>query len=98
MRLYLADGSCVSPTAIGEDVPIQVGKSSVPIDFIVIGIAADVEVPIILGRPFFATARALINVKEGKLTFTTGGEKVIFNFNKTLTTTSTDDDCYRLEE
>ena len=65
IRLYLADDSCVSHTVIIEDVLIQVGKFIVPVNFIVMNIAAEVEVPIILGRPFLATVGALINVKEG---------------------------------
>ena len=56
MNLYMADGSCVQPTGIIEDIPVQVGKFFVPNDFVVMDIEADVLVPIILGRPFLATA------------------------------------------
>ena len=40
MNLYMADGSCVQPTGIIEDVPIQVGKFFVPNDFVVMDIEA----------------------------------------------------------
>ena len=64
MILYMADGSCVQPTGIIEDVPVQVGKFFVPNDFVVMDIEADVLVPIILGQPFLATAEARNDVKE----------------------------------
>ncbi|KAL5539546.1 hypothetical protein UlMin_045339 [Ulmus minor] len=41
--------------------------------------AADMEVPIILGRPFLATGRALIDVHNGELTMRVQDEKVTFN-------------------
>lgn len=93
MRLFMADGSCVIPTGIIEDVPIQVGKLFVPVDFVVMPIDEDVPVPIILGRPFLATAGALIDVKEGTLTFTIGDDKVHFNFNKAMKSPLLDEDC-----
>lgn len=44
----------------------------------------DVEIPIILGRLFLAIGRALINVQDGKLTFTVNDEEVTFNIYKSL--------------
>ena len=49
-----------------------------PNDFVVMDIDADVQVPIILGRPFFATVRARIDVKEGLLNLTIGDEDMEF--------------------
>ena len=45
-----------------EDVLIRVGKFIFPVDFVVLEMAEDFNVPIILGRPFLATGRALIDV------------------------------------
>jgi hypothetical protein len=84
MKLYMADGSCVQPTGIMEDVPVQVGKFFIPNDFVVMDIDADVLVPIILGRPFLATAGARIDVQKGVLNLTIGDEEVEFHFNKTM--------------
>ena len=80
----MADGSCVQPTGIIEDVPVQVGKFFVPNDFVVMDIEADVLVPIILGRPFLVTAKARIDVREGLLNLTIGDAEVEFQFNKIL--------------
>ena len=84
MRLYMADGSCVHPTGMIEDVPVRVGKFFVPNDFIVMDMAEDPHVPIILGRPFLATAGAIIDVKEGRMTFNVCDELVEFSFNKAM--------------
>ncbi|XP_075473911.1 uncharacterized protein LOC142504960 [Primulina tabacum] len=39
----------------------------------------DHDAPLIFGRPFLATGRALIDVHKGELTLRVGGEAVIFN-------------------
>ena len=82
LKLYMADGSCKFPLDIMEDVQIQVGRFFVPNDFIVMDVDEDPVVPIILGRPFLATAGAIIDVKEGLLTFSIGEEIIEYQFNK----------------
>ncbi|KAA3487295.1 Retrovirus-related Pol polyprotein from transposon opus [Gossypium australe] len=47
---------------------VRVDKFIFPADFIVLDFEADKEVPIILGRPFLATGRTLIDVQKGELT------------------------------
>ncbi len=81
MKLFMADGSCTHPTGVIDDVPVKVGKYFVPNDFVVMDMEEDVQVPIILGRPFLATAGACIDVKEGRLTFDICGERVTFDFS-----------------
>ena len=98
MHLYLADGSSVVPMGVMDDIPIQVGKFIVPVDFIVMDIPADTDVPIILGRPFLATVGVLINVKEGKITFSIGDEEIRFDFRKILKDPTPNDDFYRVKE
>ncbi|KAJ9167282.1 hypothetical protein P3X46_021946 [Hevea brasiliensis] len=44
----------------------------------------DSNIPIILGRPFLATAGALIDVKGEKLTLRVGEEQLVFNINNTM--------------
>ena len=45
---------------------------------------ADKEVPIILGRPFLATGRTLIDVQKGELTMRVHDEQVTFNVFKAM--------------
>jgi hypothetical protein len=58
-----------------EDLPLQVGKFYIPIDFVVIKMDEDPNTPLILGRPFLNTAGTQIDVREGKLTFEIGKKK-----------------------
>ena len=46
-----------------EDVLVKVDNFIFLVDFIILDMEEDHEVPLILGRPFLATSRALINVQ-----------------------------------
>ncbi|GKC10097.1 DNA-directed DNA polymerase [Tanacetum coccineum] len=61
MSLELADRSIQYPRGIIEDVLIKVDKFILPIDFAILDMPEDSRVPIILGRPFLATTRAMID-------------------------------------
>nr|GEV45308.1 reverse transcriptase domain-containing protein [Tanacetum cinerariifolium] len=83
MNLELANRSVAYPAGIAEDVFVQVGKFMFPTDFIVIDYYVDPRVPLILGRPFLRTARALVDVYGEKLTLRVSDEKLIFNVEST---------------
>nr|GEZ75855.1 reverse transcriptase domain-containing protein [Tanacetum cinerariifolium] len=51
-----------TPDGIARDVFVPVGKFTFPADFVVVDYESDPRVPLILGRPFLRTARALIDV------------------------------------
>ncbi|GJV38896.1 reverse transcriptase domain-containing protein [Tanacetum coccineum] len=53
---------------IAEGCRTKVGKFQFPADFVVIDFDADPRVPLILGRSFLKTGRALIDVYKGELT------------------------------
>ena len=67
-----------------EDVLVKVDKFIFSVDFIVLDIEEDKEIPIILGRPFLATGRALINVKKGELKLRVQDDEVTFNVFKSM--------------
>ncbi|GJR00160.1 reverse transcriptase domain-containing protein [Tanacetum coccineum] len=62
INLKLADRSTTRPTGIAEDVFVRVGKFHFPAGFVVVDYVFHPRVPLILGRPFLRTARALIDV------------------------------------
>ncbi|GJX78786.1 reverse transcriptase domain-containing protein, partial [Tanacetum coccineum] len=62
MTLELANRSVSHPKGVTEDVFVKVGKFYFPVDFVVVDYDVDPRVPLILGRPFLRTARALIDV------------------------------------
>lgn len=78
MSLQLAGHFVKFPVGMLENVPVRIGQFYIHIDFIIMDIKEDSNIPIILGRPFLATAGAIIDVKKGKLTFEVGEEKVEF--------------------
>ena len=62
ISLQLADRFIKYPRGVIEDVLVKVDKFIFPTDFIVLDIDEDEEIPLILGRPFLATGRTLIDV------------------------------------
>lgn len=66
VTLQLADRSLTHPRGIIEDVLVKVDKFIFPADFIILDMEEDLNVPIILGRPFLATGQALIDVQKGE--------------------------------
>nr|GEU34128.1 DNA-directed DNA polymerase [Tanacetum cinerariifolium] len=68
MTLELADRLITRPKGVTEDVFVKVGKFHFPMDFVVVDFEADPRVPLILGRSFLRTGRALIGVYGGEIT------------------------------
>ncbi|GJY93202.1 DNA-directed DNA polymerase [Tanacetum coccineum] len=99
MSLELADRSIQYPRGIIENVLIKVDKFVLPIDFVILDLPKDSRVPIILGRPFLATAREMINVFNKKITLRVGDDEVIFDVDQSIKITPTEDDeCYGIDD
>ncbi|KAL0367422.1 UNVERIFIED_CONTAM: hypothetical protein Sradi_3632300 [Sesamum radiatum] len=84
ITLQLADRSIKYPGGITENVLVKVGKFVIPVDFIVLDMEEDKNMPLILGRPFLATSRALVDVQKGQLTLRVNDEHVVFNVFKPM--------------
>ena len=93
VTLQLADRSLAYPDGKIEDVLVKVDKFIFPADFIVLDYEADREVPIILGRPFLATGRTLIDVQKGELTMRVQNEQITFNVFKAMRFPDEVEDC-----
>jgi len=65
--IRLADKTQKQAIGVVENVLLKVGKYFLPTDFIILDMEDSHTHPIILGRPFLATARALIDVEKGEL-------------------------------
>ncbi|GJS83214.1 reverse transcriptase domain-containing protein [Tanacetum coccineum] len=74
----LADRTIFTPTSIAEDVFVKVGTFFFPADFVVVDYVADPRVPLILGRPFLRTTRALIDVHGEQITLRHDDQSVTF--------------------
>nr|GEX46369.1 reverse transcriptase domain-containing protein [Tanacetum cinerariifolium] len=68
MTLELADRSFTRPKGVTKDVFVKVGKFHFSTDFVVVDFEADPRVPLILGRSFLRTGRALIDVYGEEIT------------------------------
>ncbi|KAG7583644.1 Retrotransposon gag domain [Arabidopsis suecica] len=74
ITLILADESIRFPHGLLEDLPIKIGNAEIPTDFIVLEMDEEPKDPLILGRPFLATAGAVIDVKNGKIDLNLGND------------------------
>ncbi|KAJ9557142.1 hypothetical protein OSB04_011756 [Centaurea solstitialis] len=98
VSLQLADKSIAWPKGKIEDVLVQVDKFIFPTDFIILDCEFHKDVPIILGRPFLATRRTLIDVQKGELTMRVQDQKVTFNVLDSLTYPEDRKECSTLSE
>ncbi|GKE78482.1 reverse transcriptase domain-containing protein, partial [Tanacetum coccineum] len=80
----LADRSTTRPTGIAKDVFVRVGKYHFPADIVVVDYVIDPRVPLILGRPFLRTARALIDVYGEELTLRVSDGAITIKVGNTL--------------
>ncbi|XP_058722998.1 uncharacterized protein LOC131594782 [Vicia villosa] len=67
MTLQFADHSVKRPYGIVEDVLVKIDKFVFLVDFVILEMPEDEEIPIILGRPFLETGRCLIDIEEGTM-------------------------------
>ncbi|XP_070041107.1 uncharacterized protein [Nicotiana tomentosiformis] len=64
MRLQMANRTMKRPLGNIDDVLVHVDKFILPADFMILDCEVDYEVPIILGRPFLAMGKDLIDVED----------------------------------
>jgi len=79
MTLQLADRSITKPYGVIEDVLVQVKHFTFPADFVVMDITEDLEIPLILGRPFMLTAKCVVDMGRKKLEMGFEDQKINFD-------------------
>nr|GEW69451.1 hypothetical protein [Tanacetum cinerariifolium] len=84
MTLKLEDRSISRPIGVTKDVFVKVGKFHFPADFVLVDFDADLRVPLILGRSFLKTEKALIYIYEGELTLREYSQEVL-DFSDVIT-------------
>nr|GEZ84949.1 reverse transcriptase domain-containing protein [Tanacetum cinerariifolium] len=88
MTLELANRAICAPDGIARDVFLPVGKFTFLADFVVVDYESDPRVPLILGRPFLRTARALIDVHGEEMILCDGDERLTLNMKHDTTSYS----------
>ncbi|XP_024010603.1 uncharacterized protein LOC112086032 [Eutrema salsugineum] len=84
ISLVLADRSVRLPIGMLEDLPVKIGGFEVPTDFVVLEMDEEPVDPLILGRPFLATAGVIIDVRGGIIELQLGSERLKFNVNEMM--------------
>nr|GEW50838.1 hypothetical protein [Tanacetum cinerariifolium] len=79
MTLELANRAICTPAGIARDVFVLVGKFTFPAGFVIVYYESDPRVPLILGRPFLRTARALMDVHGEEMILRDGDERLTLN-------------------
>ena len=97
VTLHIADMSLKHPRGVIEDVLVKVDKFIFPTDFIVLDMEEDKEIPIIFGRPFLATCRAMIDVQRGELKLRVQEDEVKFNVFEAVRHPVESDTCFMTE-
>ena len=95
VTLQMADRTMAKPEGVIEDVLVKVGKFVFPVDFIILDIEEDSQVPLLLGRPFLATGAALIDMQKGVLTRRFREEASDFNLLQSLKNLDIDREDYK---
>lgn len=96
MTLQLADRTYRKPAGVLFDVPVIVGKFAYPADFVVLEMD-DNSKSVILGRPFLATAGAIIDVKGASLKLRFGEEEITFDMKNPTHLPICNDECFSMD-
>lgn len=97
MTLQLADKSITKPFGISEDALVKVDKFLFPIDFIVMDIEEDDDVPLILGRTFLKTARMIIDIDNGLMKVSVQDEEANFNLFEAMKHSKDTETCFKID-
>ncbi|GJS55455.1 putative reverse transcriptase domain-containing protein [Tanacetum coccineum] len=85
LTIELANRTIKQLRGIAENMLVRIVKFIFPIDFIILDIPEDDDVPLIFGRPFLSTAHSKIDVYKRKITLWVGEEKLVFKSIKPAT-------------
>ncbi|GJW94429.1 reverse transcriptase domain-containing protein [Tanacetum coccineum] len=85
----LANREIYTLVGIARDVFVPVGKFTFPADFVIVDYESDPRVPLILGRPFLRTARALIDIHGEEMILRDGNERLTLNMRHDTSSYST---------
>jgi len=84
MTLQLADCSIAELDGLVEDVLVKVRLFNFPVDFVIMDIEEDLDIPLILGHPFMLTAKCVVDMGNGNLEISVEDQKVTFNLFESI--------------
>jgi len=63
----MADQTIRFPEGVAKDILVKIQDEYAPADFVILDMGANIDVPIILGRPFLNTLNAILYVESGQI-------------------------------
>jgi len=93
----LTDRSIKYPHGIVEDLLVKVDNILFPVDFVVMDIEEDAQVPLILGRPFMKTTKVIMDVDKARLKVCVQDEEVSFNVFEAMNYSNDQKECFRVD-
>lgn len=82
--IHLSNNTVTFLRGICEDLFVKIDKFIFSVDFIVLDMEEDNKVPVILRRPFLSTDRALVDIRESKLTLRVGEDVISFGVDRAM--------------
>jgi len=81
----MADQTIWFPEGVAKDILVKIQYEYAPADFVILDMGSNIDVPVILGRPFLNTVNTVIYIGSGQihLQFTYKRIKCPFNGYKT---------------
>ena len=80
-RLQMADQSSQKLEGLAKDILVKIWDTYIPMDFVVLDMGHNEEVPLLLGRPFLNTTNAFLHVGSGHVSFHIQGQIMRCPFN-----------------
>jgi len=97
MTLQLADRSITRPYGMVEDVLVKVCQFTFPVDFVIMDIEKDADIPLILGRPFMSTTKCVVDMGNANLEMSVDDQKVTFNLFDAIKHPNDHKACFKME-
>jgi len=67
MRLQMADQTIWFPKGVAKDILVKIQDEYAPADFVILDMGTNINVPVILGRPFLNMVNTIIYVGSGHI-------------------------------
>ncbi|XP_058761494.1 uncharacterized protein LOC131634887 [Vicia villosa] len=97
MTLQLANKSTTSPHGVAQNILVKVDKFLFPVDFVVVDMEEDRDVPLNLGSPFMKTAQMMIDIDDGLMKVRVQDEEVTFNLFEAMKHPKEKHDVFRMD-
>ncbi|KAL4294211.1 hypothetical protein AHAS_Ahas18G0205400 [Arachis hypogaea] len=97
IALQMVDKSLKPAHGLVGNILVKVEKFFLPVDFVILDTLEDENASIILGRPFLATGRALVDMEEGELVLRVHNEQLAFPIFKTMHSSGREEKCIQTD-